>query len=246
MHVPGSMCMWVAGALGVPKGVLGPLKLEWQAIVTDPVWVLGTKLGSSVRTVCALNGWAVSAFSHFIFKNCVCVIYVHVHAHVYAEVRGQSLALFIWQFETRSFHKPGAHWLARFFDQLTPNIPFSLSPQHWDQRCAPPCLVFLWGLGGPNSGPQVFTASISPSPQPLEGSKEIFREFEKRTPRVFGDGVQRLDHLQLSLPPQFNCKHLQQSDSKLISNSSSSKKKNPLLIKEDNHFWLNNNQSYQM
>lgn len=89
MHVPGSMCVWVAGALGVPKRVLGPLKLELQAIVTDPMWVLGTKLGSSVRTVCALNGSAVSAFSHFIFKKCVCVIYVYVHAHVYAEVRGQ-------------------------------------------------------------------------------------------------------------------------------------------------------------
>lgn len=46
---------------------------------------------------------------------------------------------------------------------------------------------------------------------------------------------QHLNHLQLSLPPQFNCKHLQQSDSKLISNSFSLKKK-ILLIKVDNHF----------
>lgn len=51
------------------------LELESQAVVSDLMQVLGTKLGSFGRTVHALKSWAVSPAPTFILilVMCICV-----------------------------------------------------------------------------------------------------------------------------------------------------------------------------
>lgn len=47
-------------------GIASP-ELELQAVVSYPVWVLGTELKSSARAVSALNRWAIPPARQFLF-----------------------------------------------------------------------------------------------------------------------------------------------------------------------------------
>lgn len=65
------MCSWVqGGTLEVQKRVLDLMELEFQVILSHSVWVLGTKLGSSVRAACTHNFWVIFQFPLCIFWYC--------------------------------------------------------------------------------------------------------------------------------------------------------------------------------
>jgi hypothetical protein len=49
--------------------MLEPLQLELQTAVGHQMWTLETKLGSSARTACAFNHWAISPATTGILNN---------------------------------------------------------------------------------------------------------------------------------------------------------------------------------
>lgn len=50
-------CVYICecSAHGEQKRTFDPVELELQVVVSHPMWVLGTRLGSSSRAVCALK-----------------------------------------------------------------------------------------------------------------------------------------------------------------------------------------------
>jgi hypothetical protein len=56
-----------AGILGGHKRALGLLELELQVVASYPSWVMGTKLGSSVRARGTLKHRAISSAKDFFF-----------------------------------------------------------------------------------------------------------------------------------------------------------------------------------
>lgn len=60
-----SMCQVWAGPHRGQKRALDPLKLELHTVVSHTVWVLETKLWSSVRAASTHNRWAISPAQDF-------------------------------------------------------------------------------------------------------------------------------------------------------------------------------------
>jgi hypothetical protein len=56
-----------------PESVLDPLEQELQAVVSFPMWVLGTKLRSSGKAANAVSCWVISPISPNIYLLCLCV-----------------------------------------------------------------------------------------------------------------------------------------------------------------------------
>lgn len=50
----------ITGACGVQKRESDPLKLEWQVVVSHPMWVPGHKHGTSAEVKRTVNHWASS------------------------------------------------------------------------------------------------------------------------------------------------------------------------------------------
>lgn len=63
-------CVYMCVPSEVRKRVSNALKLELQATVNCPTWVMGTELRSSGWAASALNQWAVSQPKHSAFKSC--------------------------------------------------------------------------------------------------------------------------------------------------------------------------------
>lgn len=72
--------MYVCSAYGGQKRELDPLELELYMVISQPVWVLGTKLGTSVRAICTLihgaDSLATPSFScnSILFSHMTCSI----------------------------------------------------------------------------------------------------------------------------------------------------------------------------
>ena len=60
MHVSHCVCMYTYVLAPMEARKLAPLELEFYGIVGHLMWVLGPKLRSSVRAVCALDCSAIS------------------------------------------------------------------------------------------------------------------------------------------------------------------------------------------
>lgn len=180
----GSMCTWVADDLEVPKRVWGPLGPKWQAIVTDPVWVLRSELRSFVRVLCAINSRIGSPFSHLIFKNCVCLVYMHMY--IFMSVWGQRSKLGVFFCHSsdytlrhiRSINLELTDWLDFLAQELQRSLLLCL-PNTGGLDVHSHAWVFMWALGVHT---QVLPLSqqvlyrLSP-PQPcMKSFKEIFRE----------------------------------------------------------------------
>lgn len=60
-------CMHECKCLPRPEEGVGSQELELQVVVSQPVWLLGTELWSSIRAACALKHGATSAL-HSLLK----------------------------------------------------------------------------------------------------------------------------------------------------------------------------------
>lgn len=59
--------LWADACSGQKMGS-DALELKLQLVVSCLMWVLGAEIGSSARTVSALNGWAISSTSMYVYR----------------------------------------------------------------------------------------------------------------------------------------------------------------------------------